>query len=191
MGTSIAILKNKKFVFGRVQKLRSRCLSPERIFFSNSCWTFCKNTMSTDYAKQRKWKSWLLMATKTTLPMPTPWEDYFTAACIKHFDIMQRLRIMQNREIEKVCWWWLWKQLTRRLSPEKILFSSDCSVQKWTTYFSQLHAKSTACPDRKEVNRAAQPLTHCFRQRYGVRRPDAVKGNVNARKRKQNPWLCS
>lgn len=53
MGTSIAILKNKKFVFGRVQKLRSRCLSPERIFFSNSCWTFCKNTMSADYAKQR------------------------------------------------------------------------------------------------------------------------------------------
>ena len=34
---------------------------------------------------------------------PTPWEDYFTAACIEYFAIMQRLRIMQNRENEKVC----------------------------------------------------------------------------------------
>ena len=80
MGTSIAILKNKKFVFGRVQKLRSRCLSPERIFFSNSCWTFCKNTMSADYAKQRNWKSLLMMAMKTVHSSATPWEDFFFSA---------------------------------------------------------------------------------------------------------------
>ena len=42
------------------------------------------------------------MATKTALPMPTPWEDYFTAAYIEYFAVMQCLRIMQNREIEKV-----------------------------------------------------------------------------------------
>ena len=29
-------------------------------------------------------------------------------------------------------------------------------------------------------------LTHCFRQRYGVRRPDAVKGIVNDGRKKRD-----
>ena len=43
------------------------------------------------------------MATKTTLPMPTPWEDFFTAVCFEHFAKWQCLWIVQNREIGKVC----------------------------------------------------------------------------------------
>ena len=84
-----------------------------------------------------------------------PLGELFAVACIGHFSKKQCLQIVQNGEIEKVFDYRVQKCFSRRLPPERIFsFPQKYRPPKTIQIPRSLHAKSVACPDRKEVNRA-------------------------------------
>ena len=114
-------------------------------------------------ASNKKSKSFALRSAKIAFPMPTPWENFLRSCVLGIFQKKQCLQIMQNGEIEKVFDYRVQKGFSRRLPPERIFsFPQKYRPPKTIQIPRSLHAKSAVCPDRKEVNRAAQPSHSLF-----------------------------